>query len=146
MATTPCTHREHISAKQLCFYWSDIIGKLPAISVPTYDEVWINNDQLGREEVIKAIMLNKPVSRFREKFQYSNVMYTAAGECVAKAQDSTWEDVIATRIFKPLGIDNSAPSLKDLRDSTNLSIGYEIGKKPKQERSVCRLLCPGPQR
>jgi CubicO group peptidase (beta-lactamase class C family) len=96
------------------------------------DDVWIKGEKLSREEVIKAIMLNKPTAKLREKFQYNNVMYTAAGECVAKAQNSTWEEIIVNRIFKPLGMNASAPSLKELRDRSNLSFGYKAGQTPKQ--------------
>ena len=96
------------------------------------DEVWIKNEKLSREEVIRAVMLKKPVAKLGEKFQYNNVMYTAAGECVAKAQNSTWERVIASRILVPLGMNASAPSLNELADKSRLSFGYKPGDKPKR--------------
>jgi CubicO group peptidase (beta-lactamase class C family) len=77
-------------------------------------------------------MLNKPTARFRQEFQYSNVMFTAAGECVAKAQNSTWENLIVARIFMPLGMNDSAPSLKELREKSGLSIGYNLGPRPQE--------------
>ena len=46
------------------------------------DEVWIMNERLSREEVIKGIMLKTAMAKLREKFQYNNVMYTAAGQSV----------------------------------------------------------------
>ena len=95
------------------------------------DEVWIKNERLSREEVIKAIMMKTPLAKLREKFQYNNVMYTAAGECVARAQNSTWEQTVVSRIFAPLGMRASAPSLRDLNDKSKLSFGYRRGDRPK---------------
>src|ERR1043166_8111244 len=59
---------------------------------------------LNREELIKVAGIAKPTAKLGEKFQYQNIMYAAAGEAVAKAQNSTWDKLIATRIFKPLGM------------------------------------------
>ena len=61
---------------------------------------------LNREELIKVAGMAKPTAKLGEKFQYQNVMYTAAGEAVAKAQNSTWDNLIANEIFKPLGMKN----------------------------------------
>jgi len=60
--------------------------------------------QLSREEVIKAVMSKPATARFRTAFQYNNVMYSAVGECIGRANDSTWEGVISNSIFKPLGM------------------------------------------
>jgi len=44
---------------------------------------------LTREELIKVAAQAKPTAKLGEKFQYQNIMYTAAGEAVARAQNST---------------------------------------------------------
>src|SRR5436190_20963202 len=59
------------------------------------DDVWHKNDKLSREEVIKAVMSKPATARFRTTFQYNNVMYSAVGECIGRANDSTWEGVIS---------------------------------------------------
>src|SRR5262245_55766889 len=46
---------------------------------------------LNRSEVIKVAGLAKPTAKFREKFQYQNVMYSAAGEVVATAHGTNWQ-------------------------------------------------------
>jgi CubicO group peptidase (beta-lactamase class C family) len=98
------------------------------------DGAWDGHPERSREDVIKITMAAKPTAKFRETFQYNNVMYAAAGECIAAAQHASWEDVIATRILAPLGMRSSAPSLKLLHAATDvapLSIGYQPGKPPK---------------
>src|SRR5260221_9913335 len=54
---------------------------------------------LSREEYVQAATSAKPTAKFRTTFQYSNAMYSAAGEIVGRANRSTWERVIDTEIF-----------------------------------------------
>ena len=99
------------------------------------DDVWHNNDKLSREEVIKAVMLKSATARFRSTFQYNNVMYSAVGECIGRANDSTWEGVISNSIFKPLGMNASNTSLREMRNSLDFTIGYHLpGKNPRPEK------------
>ncbi|HEY3054181.1 MAG TPA: serine hydrolase, partial [Thermoanaerobaculia bacterium] len=65
---------------------------------------------LNREEYVRATTSAKPTAKFRTSFQYSNAMYSAAGEIVGKANRSTWERVIETRIFAALGMTSSTSS------------------------------------
>jgi CubicO group peptidase (beta-lactamase class C family) len=88
---------------------------------------------LNREEVIKTAGLAKPTAKLGEKFQYQNVMFSAAGEVVAHAQGSTWERIIAERIFRPLGMNLSNTSAPETQKSADFAIGYDIAKKtPKK--------------
>jgi len=84
---------------------------------------------LTREEVIKVTGLAKPTAKFREKFQYQNVMYSAAGEVVAKSEKSTWEKTIANRFFKPLGMKSSNTSVKEMQKTADFASGYNIKEK-----------------
>jgi CubicO group peptidase (beta-lactamase class C family) len=68
---------------------------------------------LSREEAIRTAGNAKPTAKLGEKFQYQNVMYSAAGEVVARAEGTTWELVIANRFFKPLGMKSSNTSVKE---------------------------------
>jgi CubicO group peptidase (beta-lactamase class C family) len=79
---------------------------------------------LNREEVIKVVGDAKPTATFRSKFQYNNVMYSAAGEVVAAAQKTSWEDAITSLIFKPLGMNSSDTSVKLMQKDADFSYGY----------------------
>jgi CubicO group peptidase (beta-lactamase class C family) len=94
---------------------------------------------LNREEVIRVACLAKPKAKLHEKFQYQNVMYSAAGEVVAKAQNSTWEDIIANRFFKPLGMKTSNTSVKEMAKSSDYATGYELRDK-KTRKAILRDL------
>ena len=54
-----------------------------------------------------------------------NIMYVAAGEAIGKAQNSTWEKVVDSRIFKPLGMNNSNSSRRLTQQSADFSWGYD---------------------
>ncbi|HEX8650413.1 MAG TPA: serine hydrolase [Pyrinomonadaceae bacterium] len=91
---------------------------------------------LDREEIIRAVAFAKPTARLGEKFQYQNVMFSAAGEVVAKAQDSTWEQVIARRILKPLGMKASNTSIQEMQKASDFSLGYEYIVATKEARRL----------
>ena len=66
-----------------------------------------------------------------ERFGAVGAREEAAGECIAAAQHMPWEDVIATRIFAPLDMRSSAPSLTAARaadDRAPLSKAYHAGR------------------
>jgi CubicO group peptidase (beta-lactamase class C family) len=73
---------------------------------------------LTREELIQGIGLLKPVAKLREKFQYQNLMFIAAGEVIGHAENMSYEDFVARRIFAPLGMSATGFSLSDM------AIGY----------------------
>src|SRR5205814_880943 len=89
------------------------------------DMLWYTG-VLNREEVIRAAGAATPTAKLRQKWQYQNVMYSAGGECVAKALGMSWEDAIAQRIFKPLGMSGSDTSVREMQRSPDFSRGYDI--------------------
>lgn len=91
---------------------------------------------LNREELIKVAGMAKPTAKLGEKFQYQNVMYTAAGEAVAKAENSTWDKLIADRIFKPLGMKNSDTAAAAMQKSKDHSFGYDYNPSTKETRRL----------
>lgn len=91
---------------------------------------------LNREELIKVAGMAKPTAKLGEKFQYQNVMYAAAGEVVAKAENSTWDKLIANRIFKPLGMKNSDTTAAAMQKSKDYSFGYDYNPTTKETRHL----------
>jgi CubicO group peptidase (beta-lactamase class C family) len=97
---------------------------------------------LNREELIKVAGMAKPTAKLGEKFQYQNIMYTAAGEAVVKAQNSTWDDLIARKIFKPLGMKNSDTSIEAMQKSRDYSFGYDYNPSTKVTRRLPQRAIP----
>ncbi|HEY6331606.1 MAG TPA: serine hydrolase domain-containing protein, partial [Blastocatellia bacterium] len=91
---------------------------------------------LNRQEVIKVVCNAKPTAPLGTKFQYNNVMYSAAGEVVAAVQKVSWDDAIANLIFKPLGMNASDTSVKKMQGTADFSRGYSYDKESKAARLV----------
>jgi CubicO group peptidase (beta-lactamase class C family) len=89
-----------------------------------YSDLAVATGKLNRQELIQVMGRAKPTARFREKFQYNNIMYAAAGEAVAKANQTTWEQLIEQLIFKPLGMKATNTSIVEMQRSTDFSRGY----------------------
>jgi CubicO group peptidase (beta-lactamase class C family) len=72
--------------------------------------VWLGAG-ISRDEVLHRVRYLKPAWGFRARFGYQNMMYLAAGEAAGKAAGSTWDELIAKRIFEPLGMTSSVTSM-----------------------------------
>jgi CubicO group peptidase (beta-lactamase class C family) len=99
------------------------------------DLAWVSGT-LNREEVIRVAAQAKPTAKLREKFQYQNVMYAAAGEIVGRAENSNWEKLIAERIFKPLGMKGSDTSVPEMQKARDYSYGYVYEEGTKETRRL----------
>jgi len=91
---------------------------------------------LNRAELIEVAAKAKPTAKLGEKFQYQNVMYAAAGEATAQAQHSTWDKLIASMIFVPLGMRASDTTVQAMQKSPDFSFGYEYNASTKQTRRL----------
>ena len=82
--------------------------------------IWPDSSTFTKKEIIHNLRYLKPVSDFRTKYDYDNLLYIVAGEVVAKVSGITWEDFIEQRIMKPLGMTQSAASLSRIKNRTNV--------------------------
>jgi CubicO group peptidase (beta-lactamase class C family) len=72
-----------------------------------------------REEVIRRARYLKPEFPFRAGYGYSNVMFLAAGEVVAKASGMSWDEFVRQRILVPLGMTRTITTVRELADKGN---------------------------
>jgi len=72
--------------------------------------VWLGAG-ISRDEVLRRVRYLKPAWGFRSRFGYQNMMYLAAGEAAGKAAGTTWDDLVAKRIFEPLGMTSTITSM-----------------------------------
>ncbi len=88
--------------------------------------------KLNRAELIQVAAQAKPTAKLREKFQYQNIMFAAAGELVTQAQKTPWERFVPERIFAPLGMTNSNMSMKQMEKAKDHSFGYDYNFDTKE--------------
>lgn len=81
--------------------------------------LWPDSTLVTKNELIHNLRYLKPVSSFRSKWDYDNLLYIVAGEVLAKVSGMSWEDFIEKRIMRPIGMANSAASYPRLADNRN---------------------------
>jgi len=88
--------------------------------------------KLTRAELIEVAGQAKPTAKLHEKFQYQNIMFVAAGEAAATAEKSSWDKLVSSRIFAPLGMTNSSLSIAQLQTAKDRSFGYNYNFDTKE--------------
>jgi len=68
-----------------------------------------------RDEIIYKLRFMKPVSSFRSRYAYDNLLYMTAGQIIPAVTGTSWDDYIRQRIFAPLGMNNSNVSSADFK-------------------------------
>ena len=82
--------------------------------------IWPDGSDFTPKDIIHNLRYLKPVSNFRTKFDYDNLLYIVAGEVIAKVSGKTWSEFIESRIITPLSMNRTAGSFVRLKDTTNL--------------------------
>lgn len=86
--------------------------------------IWPDSSTVTKNQLIHNLRYLKPVSSFRTKYDYDNLMYIVAGEVVARVSGITYENFIESRIIKPLGMTKTAASWYRLKDKSNVIDGH----------------------
>lgn len=82
--------------------------------------IWPDGSDFAVQDIIQNLQYLKPVSAFRTKYDYDNLLYIVAGEVIHVVSGKSWCDFVEERIMKPLEMNNSAASFVRLKDTTNI--------------------------
>ncbi|WP_347373486.1 serine hydrolase [Aequorivita sp. Q41] len=77
-----------------------------------------------KAELIHNLRYLKPVSSFRSKFDYDNLLYIVAGEIVARISGKDFDNYISANFFKPLGMSRSLLSIPEIKADANRIDGH----------------------
>lgn len=91
--------------------------------LPRHDLVWYNAS-ISQDEILRRVRYLEPNRDFRSAFQYSNLMYMAAGAVVGKVTGGTWAEFVQERIFDPLGMRSSLPGAEGLFELDDYALPY----------------------
>ncbi len=75
--------------------------------MPRHDLLWYNNNDVTRAELVERLAHLELTADLRQRFQYNNLMYAAAGHLTEQLTGASWEDAVRTRLFDPLGMERS---------------------------------------
>ncbi len=73
------------------------------------------------EDILTSFQYFEPVSAFRTKFDYDNLLYLVAGEIVARVSGMSWEEFVKVNILEPLNMDNSYSSFSQIPANANIA-------------------------
>ncbi len=83
-----------------------------------------------RDEILRRTRFLKPTWSLRSTFGYQNLMFLAAGQVASKVEGKSWDDVMAQRIFAPLGMTASSTSIRSFKAGDNLATPHaKVGDK-----------------
>jgi CubicO group peptidase (beta-lactamase class C family) len=83
---------------------------------PAFQGDQLDSFGYSRAEILQRLRYFKPAYSLREVAQYSNPGIFVAGEVAARAAGTTWNDLVAQRLFAPLQMTRSGTSVNDLSD------------------------------
>ncbi|SCX83258.1 CubicO group peptidase, beta-lactamase class C family [Flavobacterium caeni] len=86
--------------------------------------IWPDGNNFTTQDIILNLQYLRPVSAFRTKYDYDNLLYIVAGEVVHRVSGLSWCDFIESRIMKPLHMDQSAASFLRLKDTANVIVPH----------------------
>ncbi|MEX1316227.1 MAG: serine hydrolase [Synechococcaceae cyanobacterium] len=72
-----------------------------------------------RATILQRLSLQPLGNRFRASYAYTNFGFTAAAVAVARQQGSSWEELAAERLYRPLGMERTSSRHADFRDAPN---------------------------
>ena len=95
------------------------------IGLPRHDFAWFGSP-LSRQELYGRLRYF-PFSRdIRTQFQYNNFMFMTAGLLGGRVAGTTYEDLVRTAIFVPLGMARTNFALSTVRDDADHATGYQL--------------------
>ena len=102
----------------------DLLTHRSGLGLGAGDLLFWPQSTYSSEEIMYRVQFIKPRFSFRSKFAYCNILYMVAGEIIPAVTGKTWSDFIKERIFKPLGMNYSNTSVKDLKPGDNFAFPH----------------------
>ena len=88
------------------------------------DLLWAGGE-FDREEIVRRIPLVPPTWSLRSRFDYSNIMFIAAGQVLAAAAGRSWDEALKARILDPLGMAETVSTVRALPPAGNVATPYD---------------------
>lgn len=81
--------------------------------------VWPDGHNFTPKDIISNIQFLKPVSDFRVKYDYDNLLYIIAGVVTERVSGQSWTDFVTKRLLEPIGMTNTAANWHLVKDKKN---------------------------
>lgn len=88
------------------------------------DFLWARTPELPADEAVRRMQFARPSYSFRGGFVYHNSMYLVAGKVIEKVSGMSWERFMSDRVFGPLGMMRTLPTLEAAMKQANRSSAH----------------------
>ncbi len=85
----------------------DLLVHRSGLGLGAGDLLWWPASTYNRRQIAERLRYLPLVTSFRSAYAYDNVLYLVAGEVIQAASGQSWEDFVASRIIRPLGMADS---------------------------------------
>jgi CubicO group peptidase (beta-lactamase class C family) len=88
--------------------------------------LWPEPNAFKASDVIYALRFFEPVSSFRTRYAYDNLMYIVAGEIIPRVSGKTWGEFVESRIMRPAGMKHCFADKIPKRKMRNLATPHGV--------------------
>jgi CubicO group peptidase (beta-lactamase class C family) len=101
----------------------DLLSHRVGLGTFSGDVIWYKNEGSAEDFIKRAGKVPQDFD-FRSGYGYSNLMYITAGEIILKVSGKTWGQNVQERILKPLAMDRTITTAKDLDKKGNFTTAH----------------------
>jgi CubicO group peptidase (beta-lactamase class C family) len=91
--------------------------------LPRHDAAWFNR-AIERGELMQLLRHLEPNTDLRTTYQYSNLMFMAAGHLIGAVTGATYEEFVRSRLLEPLGMTETNFSIARSKETEDCSRGH----------------------
>ncbi|KAF9356969.1 hypothetical protein BGX26_004436 [Mortierella sp. AD094] len=103
--------------------------------VPFIDLAWIRNATPPKVLINQLKHLDMP-SKLSPTVNYSNVVYAVAGEAAANVAGMSYEELITTKIFEPLGLKSAGLSQAKMAKQPNFAMPFTAASFEEAKKGI----------
>jgi CubicO group peptidase (beta-lactamase class C family) len=122
----------------------DLLTHRSGLGMGAGDLMFFPATDLSRDEIIRGLRFLKPVSGFRSKFDYDNLLYMVAGQIIPAVTGKSWEDFVTERILDALQMRPCAASYDRILDRSDVAAPHVVVKGGLQTIPVLNMDAVGP--
>jgi CubicO group peptidase (beta-lactamase class C family) len=122
----------------------DLLTHRSGLGMGAGDLMFFPATDFSRDEIIHGLRYLKPVSGFRSKFDYDNLLYMVAGQIIPAVTGKSWEDFVTERILDPLQMRSCAASYTRISDRSDVAAPHVVIKGELKAIPVLNMDAVGP--
>ena len=122
----------------------DLLTHRSGLGLGAGDLMFFPATDFSRDEIIHGLRYLEPVSSFRSKFDYDNLLYMVAGQIIPAVTGKSWEDFVTERILDPLQMRPCAASYTRISDRSDVAAPHVVIKGQLQAIPVVNMDAVGP--